>query len=209
MHTITCLSLPTAVVWQMMRAYTLSVLQRLAKSDKPITDPEIVEWANETLSAAGKSSSISGFKDPSIANSMPVIDLVDSIKPNSIKYELVNQGASLSDEVILCPSFSRHVHMYMYMYNAPKTVTRYKYMYVLECICWRITGILTQKPYTYMCTCVHVHVCIVSLHEKVCAVRQIWQNERGLSQGCPNFMYALCVHVSTEILWTLKSRYEH
>lgn len=88
----------------MMRAYTLSVLQRLAKSDKPITDPEIVQWANETLSGAGKTTSISGFKDPSIANSMPVIDLVDAIKPGSIKYDLVNQGGSLSDEVILCLS---------------------------------------------------------------------------------------------------------
>ena len=83
----------------MMRAYTLSVLQRLAKSDKPISDPEIVEWANTTLSEAGKTSSITGFKDPSIATSMPVIDLVDAIKPGSIKYDLVNQGAALSDEV--------------------------------------------------------------------------------------------------------------
>lgn len=95
------------MVWQMMRAYTLSVLQRLAGSDKPISDPEIVEWANETLKAAGKSSKIAGFKDTSIATSMPVIDLVDAIKPGSIKYELVNQGSSLNEEVytftyILC-----------------------------------------------------------------------------------------------------------
>ena len=101
-HLYACLSpssSSTAVVWQMMRAYTLSVLQRLAKSDKPISDPEIVEWANSTLSEAGKTSSITGFKDPSIASSMPVIDLVDAIKPGSIKYDLVNQGAALSDEV--------------------------------------------------------------------------------------------------------------
>ncbi len=45
-----------------MRAYTLSVLQKLAGSDKPIADAEIVAWVNDTLSAAGKSSSISGFK---------------------------------------------------------------------------------------------------------------------------------------------------
>ena len=85
----------------MMRAYTLSVLQRLAGSDKPITDPEIVEWTNTTLQSAGKSSSINGFKDPAIATSMPVIDLVDAIKPGSIKYDLVVQGGSLSDEVIM------------------------------------------------------------------------------------------------------------
>lgn len=83
----------------MMRAYTLYVLQRLAKSDKPISDPEIIDWVNTTLSESGKTTSITNFKDSSIANSMPVIDLVDAIKPGSIKYELVNTGASLSDEV--------------------------------------------------------------------------------------------------------------
>ena len=32
-----------------MRAYTLSVLQKLAGSAKPIEDKEIVEWANKTV----------------------------------------------------------------------------------------------------------------------------------------------------------------
>ncbi len=45
-----------------MRAYTLSVLQKLAKDDKPISDAAIVAWVNETLSEGGKDSSISGFK---------------------------------------------------------------------------------------------------------------------------------------------------
>ena len=39
-----------AVVWQLMRAYTLSVLQKLAGSAKPIEDKEIIEWANKTVS---------------------------------------------------------------------------------------------------------------------------------------------------------------
>ena len=45
-----------------MRAYTLSVLQKLSGSDKPIKDQEIVEWVNTTLSEGGKSSSITSFK---------------------------------------------------------------------------------------------------------------------------------------------------
>ena len=32
-----------------MRAYTLSVLQKLAGSAKPIEDKEIVEWTNKTV----------------------------------------------------------------------------------------------------------------------------------------------------------------
>jgi histidyl-tRNA synthetase len=45
-----------------MRAYTLSVLQKLAGSDKPIADAEIIAWVNDTLTEAGKSSTISSFK---------------------------------------------------------------------------------------------------------------------------------------------------
>lgn len=74
-----------------MRAYTLSVLQKLAGSSKPISDAEIVEWVNTSLSAGGKTSSITGFKDPNIATSLPILDLVDTIKPGSINYELVNK----------------------------------------------------------------------------------------------------------------------
>ncbi len=51
-----------AVVWQLMRAYTISLLQKLANSDSPITDQEIVNWVNEMLSHAEKSSSIASFK---------------------------------------------------------------------------------------------------------------------------------------------------
>ncbi|XP_064384234.1 fimbrin-like [Halichondria panicea] len=79
--------LTLAVVWQAMRAYTLSVLQKLAKSDKPISDAEIVAWVNSTLEAAGKTSRISGFKDAAITTSMPVFDLVDSIKPGAVTYD--------------------------------------------------------------------------------------------------------------------------
>jgi len=45
-----------------MRAYTLSVLQKLAKDNKPITDTEIVAWVNEKLTEGGKDSSIASFK---------------------------------------------------------------------------------------------------------------------------------------------------
>ena len=90
-------TLTLAVVWQLMRAYTLAVLQRLAKSDKPIEDKEIVQWVNETLSKAEKTTKITGFKDPGIATSHPVIDLIDAIRPGAINYDLVTPGESDED----------------------------------------------------------------------------------------------------------------
>lgn len=44
----------TALIWQIMRAYTLSVLTSLANSNSPIIEKEIVAWVNQKLETAGK-----------------------------------------------------------------------------------------------------------------------------------------------------------
>ncbi|KAG9510996.1 Plastin-3 [Fragariocoptes setiger] len=87
-------TLVSAIVWQLMRAYTLSILSQLAKSEngKPIDEAGIIEWVNNKLSEAGKGSSIKSFSDSSISSAHPVIDLVDAIKPGSINYSQVLPG---------------------------------------------------------------------------------------------------------------------
>ena len=82
----------------MMRAHTLSILNRLAGGEGRISDNEIVAWVNQTLSANGKSSSIQSFKDSQIATSISVIDLVDSVKNGSINYDIVISNPSTLDE---------------------------------------------------------------------------------------------------------------
>jgi len=39
-----------------MRAYTLSILSRLANTGNPIIEKEIVQWVNNRLTEAGKQS---------------------------------------------------------------------------------------------------------------------------------------------------------
>jgi plastin-3 len=42
----------TALVWQLMKAYTLTILSKLAgdpNSNHPIVDKQIVAWANEKV----------------------------------------------------------------------------------------------------------------------------------------------------------------
>lgn len=51
-----------------MRAYTLSVLSKLASSGDPITEKEIILWVNAKLANAEKTTSIRSFQDGSIAN---------------------------------------------------------------------------------------------------------------------------------------------
>lgn len=77
-----------------MRAYTLSILSRLANTGNPIIEKEITVWVNKKLAEAGKTTSLRNFQDPAIADGRIVIDLIDAIKQGSINYELVRNGGT-------------------------------------------------------------------------------------------------------------------
>ncbi|KAF7651595.1 hypothetical protein LDENG_00108870 [Lucifuga dentata] len=89
-------TLTLALVWQLMRRYTLNVLEDLGHGEVA-GDDLIIKWVNKTLTEAGKTSSIKSFKDKVISTSIPVLDLIDAVQPNSVNFELVKTG-SLSDE---------------------------------------------------------------------------------------------------------------
>ncbi|XP_049338472.1 plastin-1 [Astyanax mexicanus] len=84
MHTL-------ALVWQLMRRYTVKVLADIGHGEK-VNDQIIVDWVNSTLQKGQKDSSIKNFKDKSISTSLPVIDLIDTIAPGAIKSEMVKRG---------------------------------------------------------------------------------------------------------------------
>lgn len=87
-------TLTLAVVWQQMRSYTLALLSKLTPDGKKIEDKDIIEWVNEKLQGAGKSSRITSFQDPSISSSLPVLDLVDVIKPGIVEYDMVSSAST-------------------------------------------------------------------------------------------------------------------
>ncbi|KAK2190670.1 hypothetical protein NP493_70g00021 [Ridgeia piscesae] len=95
------MTLTLALVWQLMKAYTLSILTKLAgqEGEHPIVDKEIVAWANKKLKEGGKKSQLSGFNDPNISTSHVIIDLVDCLKPGSIKYDHVKDGDTDEDKL--------------------------------------------------------------------------------------------------------------
>ncbi|XP_050989167.1 plastin-1 isoform X1 [Labeo rohita] len=84
MHTL-------ALVWQLMRRYTVKVLSDIGDGEK-VTDQIIINWVNETLKQGQKDTYISSFKDKSISTSLAVIDLIDTIMPKAIKHEMVKRG---------------------------------------------------------------------------------------------------------------------
>ncbi|XP_043927517.1 plastin-2 [Protopterus annectens] len=89
-------TLTQALLWQLMRRYTLNMLEELGDGQK-VTDDTIVTWVNRILQEAGKCSSISGFKDPKISTSLPVLDVIDAIQPGSVRYDLL-KTEDLTDE---------------------------------------------------------------------------------------------------------------
>ncbi|XP_026286397.1 plastin-2 [Frankliniella occidentalis] len=92
-------TLTLALIWQLMRAYTLSVLTQLANTGSPIVEKEIVTWVNQKLAGAQKSTSIKSFQDSAIKDGRVVLDLIDAIKPGTINYDLFRDGGSDEDNL--------------------------------------------------------------------------------------------------------------
>ncbi|KAF4533448.1 hypothetical protein B566_EDAN001174 [Ephemera danica] len=92
-------TLTLALIWQLMRAYTLSILTQLANTGNPMVEKEIVTWVNNKLNNAGKNTTLRSFQDSSISDAKILMDLIDAIKPGSINYELVKDGASVEDKL--------------------------------------------------------------------------------------------------------------
>jgi len=87
-------TLTLALIWQLMKAYTLSILTKLAGQDSghPIVEKEIITWVNDKLKSCSKKSKITGFNDQTISDGKVIIDLVDCIKPGCINYDMVKAG---------------------------------------------------------------------------------------------------------------------
>lgn len=82
-------TLTLALVWQLMRGYTLSLLTKISGSDSPINDKAITEWANGKLKEGGKKTSLRSFQDTSLNDSRAILDLIDCIKRNMVNFDLV------------------------------------------------------------------------------------------------------------------------
>eukprot|EP01097_Dermamoeba_algensis_P012074 TRINITY_DN969_c0_g2_i2.p1 TRINITY_DN969_c0_g2~~TRINITY_DN969_c0_g2_i2.p1 ORF type:complete len:286 (+),score=82.84 TRINITY_DN969_c0_g2_i2:697-1554(+) len=84
-------TLTLSVVYQLMRFHLLLILEKLG-GGKKIQDADIIQWANQQVSSAGKSTSMKDFKDASLKNGLFLIDLVDAVRPGAVDYSLVEKG---------------------------------------------------------------------------------------------------------------------
>jgi plastin-1 len=65
-------------------------LTALSKSNRPISDTEMLKWANTTAQKAKPSvKAIRSFKDPSITTGLFFLDLLEAIRPGIVDPTLV------------------------------------------------------------------------------------------------------------------------
>ncbi|QQP36608.1 Uncharacterized protein FKW44_021758, partial [Caligus rogercresseyi] len=55
-------TLTLGLIWQLMRKYTLSLLAKLSQDGKPISEAQILSWANEKLAENDKNVRINSFQ---------------------------------------------------------------------------------------------------------------------------------------------------
>lgn len=83
-------TLTLGLVWQLMRAYTLSLLRKLSPDGSPIVETEIIEWANQRLKEGGRGVTIRHFQDKANKTALPVINLIDAMRSGVVNYDIVN-----------------------------------------------------------------------------------------------------------------------
>ncbi|KAM6492130.1 Calponin homology domain containing protein [Amanita muscaria] len=83
-------TLVLGLVWQLMRLSILKTLSSLSKTGRPITDTEILKWANATVQKSKPSAKpIRSFKDPSITTGLFMLNLLDAIQPGVVDASLI------------------------------------------------------------------------------------------------------------------------
>ncbi|KZS97034.1 Ca2+-binding actin-bundling protein [Sistotremastrum niveocremeum HHB9708] len=94
-------TLVLGLVWQLMRLNITQTLTKLSGSGRPITDQEILKWANTTAQKSQFSGrAVRSFKDPSLTTGLFFLDILDAIRPGIVDPALVlnvNESSSYDD----------------------------------------------------------------------------------------------------------------
>ncbi|CAF3976727.1 unnamed protein product [Rotaria magnacalcarata] len=140
-------TLTLGLVWQIMRAYTLSILQKLANSSKPIADKDIINWANEKLQSTNKKTVLTSFQDQALSDSMLICDLIDAIKPGSVQYNLLKTSGTPEakmDNALYAISMARKIGSRIYALPEDIVETKQK-MLLTVFACLMATDMLVPK----------------------------------------------------------------
>jgi len=91
-----------AIIWQLLRKYSLQVLVTLAAAEgvSDISDARVVQWANDKVKTAGKTTTMRDFKDRTTKNSLFFLDLVAALEPRAVDTTLITPGITDADQML-------------------------------------------------------------------------------------------------------------
>ncbi|KAH9941264.1 fimbrin [Epithele typhae] len=83
-------TLVLGLVWQLMRKNITQTLTSLSGKGRPITDTEILKWANATAAKAKPGvRPARSFKDPSLSTGIFFLDLLEALRPGIVDQSMV------------------------------------------------------------------------------------------------------------------------
>lgn len=68
------------------------------KEGKEITDVDILNWANNKVKKAGRTSQMDSFKDKSLSNGIFFLELLAAVEPRVVNWSVVTKGETEEDK---------------------------------------------------------------------------------------------------------------
>ncbi|GAA5807618.1 fimbrin [Mucor flavus] len=90
-------TLTLGLVWQLMRENIVRTLQSLSEGGRPVTDMDMVKWANETAQRGGKQTKMNSFRDPSLRSGVFLLDVLNGMKPGIVDANHATAGNTAED----------------------------------------------------------------------------------------------------------------
>ncbi|GLT46264.1 hypothetical protein SLA2020_200340 [Shorea laevis] len=89
-----------AFLWQLMRFSMLQLLKNLRSHSqgKEITDADILNWANNNVKKAGRTSQMESFKDKNLSSGVFFLELLSSVEARVVNWSLVTNGETEEDK---------------------------------------------------------------------------------------------------------------
>ncbi|TKY57508.1 Fimbrin-5 protein [Spatholobus suberectus] len=89
-----------AFLWQLMRFTMLQLLKNLRSHSqgKEITDADILNWANNKVKRAGRTSQMESFKDKNLSSGIFFLELLSAVEPRVVNWSLVTKGETDEDK---------------------------------------------------------------------------------------------------------------
>merc|ERR1712117_470296 len=74
-------------------------LRELSPDGTPIVETEIIEWANQRLTEGGRGVTIRHFQDKVNKTALPVINLIDAMRPGTVNFDIVHPEPKSDEEL--------------------------------------------------------------------------------------------------------------